>query len=330
MPTAADLVSQGFGGYRGWNDTEANADFKATGGAGKRTTGNSSGSSSPSSTSASAPIDYAALLNQQQAAQKEAIQPAIQSLQAQIPILQKNYSTQIGQKQAEIEPLNQRYQSLIDQIKNQGQTSVNKQTVVTANELGKRGIEGSSSLAGQEIVNATRPIEQQTQSAVQQTGLQQAADVKGIQDAIANLYGQQNQDVGSVNSAIANLQANGGQTAIQQAMSLLGNQQQQQLSREQMAQQAAQQKAANDLTLKQLEAQISQNTIANAISKMNAQANQTSAGAAALNAQTNNNLNNPNSPWYQSSLINHNNLNGNLKSYNYTPQYQTNGDWTIK
>lgn len=41
--TAADLVAQGYGGYAGWGDKEAEADFNATGGAGKKTGGSSSG-----------------------------------------------------------------------------------------------------------------------------------------------------------------------------------------------------------------------------------------------------------------------------------------------
>ena len=33
--TAQSLVQQGFYGYQGWGDAEADADFRATGGAGK-------------------------------------------------------------------------------------------------------------------------------------------------------------------------------------------------------------------------------------------------------------------------------------------------------
>ena len=40
----ADLISQGFGGYQGWGETEAMADFAATGGSGKRTSGGSTSS----------------------------------------------------------------------------------------------------------------------------------------------------------------------------------------------------------------------------------------------------------------------------------------------
>lgn len=173
---------------------------------------------SPTQTNQSTTQDMNSYFDQQNKLSQQAIAPAIESLKAQIPNIQKSYATQISQKQADIAPLNERYTSLINQIKGQGQTSVNKQTSVTAGELGKRGIEGSSTLAGQEIASATLPIEQQTQSLTQQTGLAQSADVKAIQDAIANLYNQQNVDVGNVSTNMANLQSGAGQTAVTNAL----------------------------------------------------------------------------------------------------------------
>lgn len=43
MGAASDLVSKGYGGYAGWGDAEAQADFKATGGSGKWTGGGGGG-----------------------------------------------------------------------------------------------------------------------------------------------------------------------------------------------------------------------------------------------------------------------------------------------
>jgi len=210
--------AQGNKNMRYWGNNYWTTGEDPTGGRGvnwQQSQPQSNTQSSTSNTSSSNINDY---FEQQNKLQQSAIQPAIQSLQASIPAIQQNYQTQIGQKQASIAPLQDRYKSLIDQIKNQGQTMANKQTVVTSGELGKRGIEGSSTLAGQEIVNATQPIEQSTQSLTQQTGLAQEADVKAIQDAIANLANQQNLDVGNVNTNIANLQAGAGQSAITQAL----------------------------------------------------------------------------------------------------------------
>ena len=48
MPTVNELINAGYGGYAGWGDAEANADFNATGGAGKITGGGGrSGASIP-------------------------------------------------------------------------------------------------------------------------------------------------------------------------------------------------------------------------------------------------------------------------------------------
>lgn len=43
MPTVQELINAGFGGYAGWDDDEANANYNATGGVGKETSGSSSG-----------------------------------------------------------------------------------------------------------------------------------------------------------------------------------------------------------------------------------------------------------------------------------------------
>jgi hypothetical protein len=42
MPSVNELISAGYGGYAGWGDAEANADFNATGGNGKQTSGGGS------------------------------------------------------------------------------------------------------------------------------------------------------------------------------------------------------------------------------------------------------------------------------------------------
>ena len=44
---AQDLINMGYGGYAGWNDTEALADYKATGGQGKMTNGGGSVTQAP-------------------------------------------------------------------------------------------------------------------------------------------------------------------------------------------------------------------------------------------------------------------------------------------
>jgi len=246
MGVVQDLVSKGYGGYAGWGESEAQQDYQKTGGSGKFTGIQSSGSSGGTGG------DMNSFFQQQNQLQQQAIQPAIQSLQASIPTIKTNYGNQISQKQNEIQPLQDRYKSLIDQIKGVGQTSVNKQTVVTAGELGKRGIEGSSTLAGQEIANATLPIEQQTQSLVKDTGFAQEADLRDIANTIQNLGGQQTEKEQAIQQAIAQLQAGGGQTAIQNAMSLLANAQNLEASKAASKYQAQQDAIQNALAQQEL------------------------------------------------------------------------------
>ena len=50
MPTVQELINAGYTGYQGWDDASANADFNATGGAGKQGNGGSSGNGSPTVT----------------------------------------------------------------------------------------------------------------------------------------------------------------------------------------------------------------------------------------------------------------------------------------
>jgi len=241
--------------YTGWGEVEAREDAKKKG----IQEGNySSGGYSGGSGGGSSYGNWDSFLQQQQAAQQAAIAPAIQQLQSQIPTIKANTATQVGQKQAELQPLQDRYKALLDQIKGTGQTSVNKQTVVTANELGKRGIEGSSTLAGQEIASATLPIEQQTQSLVQDTGFAQEADIRDINNSIQNLGISGGEREQAIAQAIAQLQAGGGQSAISNAMQLLANSQNMQAS--QASAQSAQRQQDIENALNQM---LAENTIKN-------------------------------------------------------------------
>lgn len=89
-----------------------------------------------------------------------------------------------SQSSGQSEALNKRYDALIQSIKDRGQQAVNKQTIITSNELGKRGILGSSSLAGQEIQNSTEPVRQQYVGIEAQTELDRQREINAIQQAI--------------------------------------------------------------------------------------------------------------------------------------------------
>lgn len=93
-------------------------------------------------------------------------------------------------------PLKQRYDDLLNSIKGNQTTSENRQILTTNNELGRRGITGSSGLGQQEITSAVNPITQQY------TGL------------IKDTTGQENIDIANIDKAIASLQAGNPESAI--------------------------------------------------------------------------------------------------------------------
>lgn len=175
---------------------------------------------------APAPVDFNSILQKAQDLQKQNNAPAISSLQAQIPEVQQQYSQLGTNLQAQMDPLKQRYQSLLDQIKGNQQVATNQQTITTNNELGRRGITGSSGLGQQEMTNALLPVTNTYNNLYTQTGAAQNQDINSLNAQIANLVPQQLADTRSITNAIAQLQAGGGQNAINNALQIGGLQSQ--------------------------------------------------------------------------------------------------------
>jgi hypothetical protein len=184
----ADQIKQQYSGYQSWNDPAAiMADFKATGGAGKGGPTNTQPSSSNfGATSTSNPlVDQAQQLRNFTV---QANQPAVQSLEAS--------------KQ----PLEQRYNSLLQSMTAHGSTNINNQTVASNAELARRGVVGG--LADTTTAQNLSPVIQANQGAI-----------GGLQSA----YGQ---DTASINNAIAALQTGNPEGAITNALGLYSAQQQ--------------------------------------------------------------------------------------------------------
>lgn len=227
----------GYGGYQGWGDTEANADFNATGGGGKRTSGGGGGSS----------LDPQASIQAAIKAMQEANKPAIESYQASIPEVQSKYQQTRQQLQAGQAPLEQRYKDLLDSIKGNQQVAENRQTLTTNNELGRRGILGSSGVAQQEITNAVNPITQQYTGLTKETGLAREDAIRGLQDQIANLTPQETGDVRAINNAIAQLSAGAGQAGVSAGLNLYSTNLQNDLANRQFSETQKQNEIANKL-----------------------------------------------------------------------------------
>lgn len=177
---------------------------------------------------------------------KQAIQPAVQSLEASIPETSASFQRQREQTQGEIEPLKQRYQNLLSEVTGKAKASEEGQTRVTSGELAKRGIVGSSTLAQQEIQNAVEPIRSQARTAFTNIGLEQEQGIKQLMNTIANLTGQETEATRAVRNAIAQLQSGAGQAGVSQGISTS------QFNAQQALQQAEQQRAAEQQRIENL------------------------------------------------------------------------------
>lgn len=180
---------------------------------------------------------------------RKANEPAVQSLQASLPEVSSKFDQQRQQTQAQIEPLKQRYQNLLADVKGQGQVQVNNQTRITNNELGKRGLVGSSTLAQQEIQNAVQPIQGQIATNTKNIGLEQEQGLLALQNILGGLTSQETEAKRAVQNAIAQLQAGAGQAGVQQGLSIYQQNQQNQIAeqaRKAQADQLARENALQD------------------------------------------------------------------------------------
>lgn len=185
--------------------------------------------------------------------QKDAVKPAVDSLQASIPEIQSKYAQTRTQLQAQQPALEERYKSLLDSIKGQGTQDVNNQTRITNQELGKRGITGSSTMAQQEIQNTTSPLMQKYAGLEKDTSLAREDSLRQLQDSIANLTPQETADQRAIQNAIAQLYAGAGQTGASQGIQLYSTNLSNQLQQDQLAEQKRQNALAQTLQQYQLD-----------------------------------------------------------------------------
>ncbi len=167
---------------------------------------------------------------------KQAIQPAIESYNQSIPEIQSKYKAAGEQLEASRKPLQERYQNLLSSIKGQGTEDVNRQTTITNNELGKRGILGDSTLAQQEIQNTTSPLRQKYATLESNTNLDLTNALQNLDKQKSDLAFQESSDVRAIKNAIAQLQAGAAQSGVTQGMQLQANQLQNQLQQAELAQ----------------------------------------------------------------------------------------------
>lgn len=176
--------------------------------------------------------DIASIARQIASLQSEANKPAIESLNAQIPEIQKGYAQQRTQLEASKAPLQERYQNILDQLKSRETQETSQVQTATAQEFGKRGIPLSSGAYDQALIQKTQPISQYYGGLTKEAGISQEESLQNIADQIAALQTGETSDIRGVLNAIAQLQSTGATNAINQGIGLSQFQQTQDLAKQ--------------------------------------------------------------------------------------------------
>lgn len=156
----------------------------------------------------------------------ESNRPAISSLQQSIPETSAKFDTERTRLQGEKEPLKQRYQSLLDEVKRRETVDVGAQERVTSREFGRRGIPLSSGLFDQTLQGELSPLRQFYTGQAKDVGFEQEAGLRGIEQLIASLTGQETDQLRTIKNTIGQLESGSPADAITGALSLLGIQNQ--------------------------------------------------------------------------------------------------------
>lgn len=208
------------------------------------------GSGGSSSSSGGSSLNFDDIVKKTIELQKQANQPAVDSLNASIPEINTQYSGAIQRAEGQRKPLEDRYANLIGEIKGNQTSSENRQTVSTRNELGRRGLVGGG-LYDQTLTDAVNPITQQYTGMLKDTGIAQEQGLASITDLIANLTGQQVNATRGVQNSIAQLQSGAASTGIQQGIGQYNTQVQQAEQQRQAEENARQQAIQNALAQSQ-------------------------------------------------------------------------------
>lgn len=158
------------------------------------------------------------LQRQQITAAMGAIQPAVDSMNAGLPEVANRFDTARSQAEAGRNPLLERYQNLIDDLRASESGRVAETQGIAAREFGRRGIPLSSTFAAEETVRRTAPIQSETNALVRDVGLDRENKIRELDDLIANLTLEQTAAEREIRNTIANLQANAATGALDRAL----------------------------------------------------------------------------------------------------------------
>lgn len=196
--------------------------------------GASTSSTQPSVQSSS---DINELARQQMQLQQQAIQPSVSAIQ-------QATQQQVGQLQQQREPLKQRYQNLLESLKSQQTEDITAQQTVTSREFGRRGIPLSSGEFDVALQEKLSPVRRAYAGQIANVGLEQESALAGLEGQISGLPLQSAMQ-------IAQLQGGAGQSAINNALSLLQQRQNQEAQQAALAEQRRQDELNRALKLQE-------------------------------------------------------------------------------
>lgn len=158
------------------------------------------------------------IAQKQRAMAMEAIKPAVDSLNAGLPEVANRFDTARGQAEAARNPLLERYENLITDLKSSTQGMIADTEGVWNREAAKRGLSGSSTFTQEERLRRTQPIQQAGDAGVRDVALDRENKVRELDDLIANLSLEQVAAERDIRNTIANLQATAGTGALDRAL----------------------------------------------------------------------------------------------------------------
>lgn len=162
--------------------------------------------------------------------EQKAVQPAIKSLESSIPEIQQKFGVERSRLEGEKEPLKQRYQLLLDQLKNRENKTTQQESIRLAREYGKRGVPVQSGMFEKNLSDVINPITSEYGNLMSQTALSREDSLRQIMNLVNQLTPQETEATRTVRNAIANLQAGAGKDAISNAFEMLKFQEQQRQS----------------------------------------------------------------------------------------------------
>lgn len=177
--------------------------------------------------------DYTYLARQQLQLQQEANQPAVTSLQAQIPEVSQRFAGERQRLEAERQPLQQRYQNILDEIGRRERRETERVERTASQEYSRRGIPLSSTAFQEALNQARQPVSEFYTGQYRTTAQEGEAAQRELVNLIANLANQETEQQRAIRNTIAQLQAGGSREALSNALTQLQQQQQaQQFSQE--------------------------------------------------------------------------------------------------